>query len=50
VILSAIVPTFIATTFFEPQEQGPEEDEEIESADEIDARPMYRRRTQPRAS
>jgi Kef-type K+ transport system membrane component KefB len=47
VILSAVVPTFIATTFFEPHVPEPEEDEEVESADEIDAGPIHRRRMQP---
>jgi Kef-type K+ transport system membrane component KefB len=37
VILSAVVPTLIATTFFEPHITGAREDEEIDAAEEIDA-------------
>ncbi len=37
VILSAVIPTLIATTFFSPTEHGAEDDEEIEAAEEIDA-------------
>jgi Kef-type K+ transport system membrane component KefB len=44
VILSAVVPTLIATTFFEPRVTGEIEAEEIEAADEIDAGPLRRRR------
>ena len=44
VILSAVVPTIIATTFFEPQVTGDIEAEEIEAAEEIDAGPLPRPR------
>jgi Kef-type K+ transport system membrane component KefB len=37
VILSAVVPTLIATTFFEPHIRGTDELDEVEAADEIDA-------------
>jgi Kef-type K+ transport system membrane component KefB len=37
VILSAVVPTLIATTLFEPQVAGAMDAEEIEAAEEIDA-------------
>ncbi|MBA3688028.1 MAG: cation:proton antiporter [Chloroflexi bacterium] len=37
VILSAVVPTLLATTFFEPQIHGSGELEEVAAADEIDA-------------
>jgi Kef-type K+ transport system membrane component KefB len=37
VILSAVVPTLIATTFFEPHIRGTAELEEVEAAEEIDA-------------
>jgi Kef-type K+ transport system membrane component KefB len=40
VILSAIVPTLIATTFFEPQPAGDEAFEDFEAAEEIDAGPL----------
>jgi Kef-type K+ transport system membrane component KefB len=40
VILSAVVPTLIATTFFEPQPAGPEAFEDFEAAEEIDAGPL----------
>ena len=40
VILSAVVPTLIATTFFEPRDATAVELEEIEAADEIDAGPL----------
>jgi Kef-type K+ transport system membrane component KefB len=40
VILSAIVPTLIATTFFEPELAGDEEFEDFEAAEEIDAGPL----------
>jgi hypothetical protein len=39
VILSAVVPTIIATTFFEPQMVGTIEAEEVEAAESIDAGP-----------
>jgi Kef-type K+ transport system membrane component KefB len=44
VILSAVVPTLIATTFFEPRMTEDIEAEEIEAADEIDAGPLRRPR------
>jgi Kef-type K+ transport system membrane component KefB len=47
VILSAVVPTLIATTFFEPTLASKLEAEDIEAADEIDAGPLPR--LQPRA-
>ena len=37
VILSAVVPTLIATTFFEPHIRGTAELDEVEAAEEIDA-------------
>jgi Kef-type K+ transport system membrane component KefB len=37
VILSAVVPTLIATTFFEPHIRGTGELDEVEAAEEIDA-------------
>jgi Kef-type K+ transport system membrane component KefB len=37
VILSAVVPTIIATTFFEPRPTGTDEFEDFEAAEEIDA-------------
>jgi Kef-type K+ transport system membrane component KefB len=40
VILSAVVPTLIATTFFEPQATGDEAFEDFEAAEEIDAGPL----------
>jgi Kef-type K+ transport system membrane component KefB len=40
VILSAVVPTLIATTFFEPRIREALELEEIEAAEEIDAGPI----------
>jgi Kef-type K+ transport system membrane component KefB len=40
VILSAIVPTLIATTFFEPEPAGDEAFEDFEAAEEIDAGPL----------
>ena len=40
VILSAIVPTLIATTFFEPEPAGAEAFEDFEAAEEIDAGPL----------
>jgi Kef-type K+ transport systems, membrane components len=39
VILSAVVPTLIATTFFEPKLAGAEAIEEFEAAEEIDVGP-----------
>jgi Kef-type K+ transport system membrane component KefB len=49
VILSAVVPTLIATTFFEPTVATEIEAEEVEAADEIDAGPVPvpRRRLAP---
>lgn len=43
VILSAVVPTLIATTFFEPKRRAELETEEIEAAEEIDAGPVIHR-------
>ena len=43
VILSAVVPTLIATTFFEPHRREELEEEEIEAAEEIDAGPIIHR-------
>lgn len=43
VILSAVVPTLIATTFFEPRRREGLEVEEIEAAEEIDAGPVVHR-------
>jgi Kef-type K+ transport system membrane component KefB len=40
VILSAVLPTLIATTFFEPQPTGNEAFEDFEAAEEIDAGPL----------
>ena len=40
VILSAVIPTLIATTFFEPQAAGDEAFEDFEAAEEIDAGPL----------
>lgn len=42
VVLSAVVPTLIATTFFEPRVTAGIEAEEIEAAEEIDAGPFPR--------
>lgn len=42
VVLSAVVPTLIATTFFEPKVAGDIEMEEIDAAEEIDAGPFTR--------
>ena len=47
VILSAVVPTLIATTFFEPTVAGDIEAEEVEAAEEIDAGPLRRPRVRP---
>jgi Kef-type K+ transport system membrane component KefB len=49
VILSAVVPTLVATTFFEPRIAGEIEAEEVEAADEIDAGPLRRPRPSPAA-
>lgn len=40
VILSAVVPTLLAQTFFEPEIAGPLVAEEVEAAEEIDAGPV----------
>jgi Kef-type K+ transport system membrane component KefB len=40
VILSAVIPTLIATTFFEPQPATNEAFEDFEAAEEIDAGPL----------
>ena len=45
VILSAVVPTLIATTFFEPRLETALEAEEVEAAEEIDAGPFRLPRT-----
>ena len=42
VILSAVIPTLIATTFFEPRIRGDDERDEVEAAEEIDAGPLPR--------
>ncbi len=44
VILSAVIPTLIATTFFEPQLTGKEAIEDFDAAEEIDAGPLPRQR------
>jgi hypothetical protein len=49
VILSAVVPTLIATTFFEPRVREAIELEEIEAAEEIDAGPIPHPKLAPRA-
>jgi Kef-type K+ transport system membrane component KefB len=46
VILSAVVPTLIATTFFEPTLVGSEAIEDFEAAEEIDLGPREPRRAQ----
>jgi Kef-type K+ transport system membrane component KefB len=43
VILSAVVPTLIATTFFEPRRRVELEREEVDAAEEIDAGPVIHR-------
>jgi Kef-type K+ transport system membrane component KefB len=43
VILSAVVPTLIATTFFEPRRREALEAEEVDAAEEIDAGPVIHR-------
>ncbi len=40
VILSAVVPTLLATTFFEPQVASGDASEDLEAAEEIDAGPL----------
>jgi len=47
VILSAVVPTVLATTFFEPRPIGAEASEDFDAAEEIDAGPL---RPPPRAA
>ena len=47
VILSAVVPTLIATTFFEPHVETELEEEEVEAADEIDTGPFPHPHPQP---
>jgi len=42
VILSAVVPTLIATTFFEPRALGSAGLEDFDAAEEIDAGPLRR--------
>ena len=44
VILSAVIPTLIATTLFEPEAAGDDAFEDFEAADEIDAGPLRRPR------
>jgi Kef-type K+ transport system membrane component KefB len=44
VILSAVVPTIIATTFFEPRQIGADAIEDVDAAEEIDAGPLPRPR------
>ena len=44
VILSAVVPTIIATTFFEPRQMGADAIEDVDAAEEIDAGPLPRPR------
>jgi Kef-type K+ transport system membrane component KefB len=45
VILSAVVPTILATTFFEPRVVGEDALEDFEAAEGIDAGPIPRRST-----
>jgi hypothetical protein len=40
VILSAVVPTLLATTFFEPHPTSAEASEDFDAAEEIDAGPL----------
>jgi Kef-type K+ transport system membrane component KefB len=47
VILSAVVPTLVATTFFEPHIRGLAEQEEVEAAEEIDAGPIRHPQPEP---
>lgn len=47
VVLSAVVPTLIATTFFEPIALAEIEREEVDAAEEIDAGPVPRPRLRP---
>ncbi len=44
VILSAVIPTVIATTFFEPRRIGVDAVEDVDAAEEIDAGPLPRPR------
>jgi Kef-type K+ transport system membrane component KefB len=50
VVLSAVVPTLIATTFFEPTALNADERDEVDAAEEIDAGPVARPRSRPGAS
>jgi len=43
VILSAVVPTLIATTFFEPEQVPADAEDDFDAAEEIDAGPRRRR-------
>jgi Kef-type K+ transport system membrane component KefB len=47
VILSAVVPTLLATTFFEPEAAGRTDFEDFEAAEEIDAGPLHLPRHAP---
>ncbi len=49
VILSAVVPTLLAQTFFEPELAEPIVIEEVDAAEEIDAGPLRRPRQAPPA-
>jgi hypothetical protein len=40
VILSAVIPTLLATTFFEPHTVSGEVSEDLDAAEEIDAGPL----------
>jgi hypothetical protein len=47
VILSAVIPTLLATTFFEPEPATDEGFEDIEAAEGIDAGPLHFPRHRP---
>lgn len=47
VILSAVLPTLLATTFFEPEDTGPADFDDFEAAEEIDAGPLRLPRRAP---
>ena len=47
VVLSALVPTLVATTFFEPTALNAVERDEVDAAEEIDAGPVPRPRKRP---
>jgi hypothetical protein len=47
VILSAVLPTLLATTFFEPEAAGRTAFEDFEAAEEIDAGPLHLPRHAP---